>query len=198
MAIKKSKYLKRWEAWIHLDRWAEMLPWLKKWEEAAVPVDRPDWDEYFLCMAKLVSMRSMDAQTKCGCVLVDAQHRVLSVGYNGFPSKLDDDLLPNTRPYKYKWVLHSERNALHNCLVRPEGATAYVTSKPCLECLKALHAEGIKDVCYVDCTLANMLQDDEEEMAVFDAFVAMGEIRMRAIKVNPDRAITALRGLGEL
>ena len=43
------------------------------------------WDEYFMGVAKLASMRSKDPSTQVGACIVDKDNYILSVGYNGFP-----------------------------------------------------------------------------------------------------------------
>lgn len=74
------------------------------------PLDRPDWAEYFLKLAKVVSERSPDGETKHGCVIVNDFHQVIGVGYNGFVRGIDDSLLPNLRPAKYLHMIHAEVN----------------------------------------------------------------------------------------
>lgn len=44
------------------------------------------WDEYFIGIAKLSSMRSKDPSTQVGCCIVSKDNRILSVGYNGAPN----------------------------------------------------------------------------------------------------------------
>lgn len=108
---------------------------------------RPAWDEYFMMMAVVASLRSHDAQTKHGCVIVK-NNRILATGYNGFPRGMDDSSLPTVRPAKYPYMYHSEVNAVANCLIRPEGATAYVTGPPCNDCLVSMWQHGITKVIY--------------------------------------------------
>ena len=111
-------------------------------------LNRPNWNDYFLEMAELASTRSPDAQTKCGCVIVDDKNRILGQGYNGFPRGLDDDVLPNTRPKKYAWMIHAEVNPILNSNSSLEGAIAYVTTVPCFNCLILMWQKGISKVYY--------------------------------------------------
>ena len=49
--------------------------------------DRPCWDEYFMSVALLISMRSACDRLKVGCVLVSSgkqSNRIIAAGYNGF------------------------------------------------------------------------------------------------------------------
>lgn len=127
-----------------------------------VKVDKPTWEEYFISMASLASTRSCDSQTKHGCVITDKKNRVLGIGYNSFPCKMPDDLLPNTRPRKYKWMVHAERNALANCTIRPDDGIAYVTGTPCTDCVKSLYQEGIRSIICLDAHGTHLREEEDE------------------------------------
>jgi dCMP deaminase len=109
---------------------------------------RPPWEEIYLAMAFVMSRRSHDDETRHGCIIADREHRVLGAGFNGFPRGLRDAELPARRPEKYAWMVHSERNAVSNCTLRPDGATAYVTGEPCNDCLMHLWQNGVRRVVY--------------------------------------------------
>ncbi|MGE4486552.1 MAG: cytidine/deoxycytidylate deaminase family protein, partial [Synergistaceae bacterium] len=47
-------------------------------------LNRPDWDSYFLMIAKVVASRSTCMRRNVGAVLVKDQ-QILSTGYNGAP-----------------------------------------------------------------------------------------------------------------
>ena len=112
------------------------------------------WDEYFMGVAILASMRSKDPNTQVGACIVSQDNKILSMGYNGFPMGCSDDEYPWSREAegldsKYLYTTHSELNAILNyrggCL---EGATLYVTLFPCNECAKAIIQAGITCVVY--------------------------------------------------
>jgi dCMP deaminase len=151
---------------------------------------RPDWTDYFLGLAKVVSQRSHDSQTQHGCVITDNQHRILGIGYNGFPRGLDDKLLPNTRPEKYPWMIHAERNALSNCLVRPENGVAYVTGQSCNDCIMALWQEGVTTVVMSRGHGTHLFDRDAEIR--FETFVQMSGINI--VRVEPN--LSWLKHLG--
>lgn len=109
--------------------------------------NRPSWDEYFIKIAEVVATRSIDAETQVGCVITKNNH-IVSTGYNGFPSGIDEESLPNTRPGKYPLIIHAEANAIAHSKCDLEGATAYVTISPCQDCAKLLIASGIKRVVF--------------------------------------------------
>lgn len=143
---------------------------------------RPSWNDYFLGLAKVVSKRSHDIHTQHGCVITDQNHRILGVGYNGFPKGLDDTKLPITRPDKYHWMVHSERNALANCVIRPDNGIAYVTGQCCNDCIIALWQEGVKTV-YMINNHGTLLFDNDAQKR-FDTFVSMSGIKIE--KLDPD------------
>ena len=76
------------------------------------------WDEYFMGMAVLSSLRSKDPATKVGACIVDDANKVVSIGYNGMPRGLDESKLSWNRgadlDSKYLYVCHAEFNAILN------------------------------------------------------------------------------------
>lgn len=107
---------------------------------------RPGCDTVFMNVAKEVAKRSPDLQTRVGAVIVTPENRILSTGYNGYPRNIDYSCLPNTRPEKYPWFLHAERNALAWCEKRPVGCKLYTTLEACNDCLMACWQHGITEV----------------------------------------------------
>ena len=117
--------------------------------------DYISWDEYFMGVAILASQRSKDPSTQVGACIIDADKRILSTGYNGFPQGCSDDEFPWNRDEsqgetKYQYVVHAELNAILNASGRNlHGATVFVGLFPCNECAKAIIQSGIKEVVYL-------------------------------------------------
>lgn len=128
-----------------------------------VKVERPSWDTYLMNIARAASLRSPDTQTKVGCVIVNDKFQVLGTGYNGPMAAINDNYVPNSRPNKYDFFLHSEINGLANCTHKPEGGKAYITMRPCCVCLQTMAQFGIREVIYID-NKPVMCQDPEEEI----------------------------------
>ncbi len=143
---------------------------------------RPSWTDYFLGLAKVASQRSHDIHTQHGCVITDRLNRILGVGYNGYPKNVDDDSLPTSRPEKYAWMIHAERNALANCIVRPDDGIAYVTGQSCNDCVMALWQHGITKVVMSDSHGTKLF--DEEQKKHFDLFVKQSKIEI--VKCTPN------------
>ena len=118
--------------------------------------DYISWDEYFMGIAILSSMRSKDPGTCVGACVVDSKNRVLSLGYNGMPVGCNDDDFPWEREgsmlnTKYAYVCHAELNAILNYEgYALRGSKLYVTLFPCNECSKAIIQKGIKEVIYLE------------------------------------------------
>lgn len=116
--------------------------------------DYISWDEYFMGVATLSGMRSKDPNTQVGACIVSSDHKILSMGYNGFPIGCSDDEFPWEREgepleNKYFYTTHSELNAILNYRGGSlEGATMYVTLFPCNECAKAIIQSGIRRLVY--------------------------------------------------
>ena len=116
--------------------------------------DYISWDEYFMGIAHLAGMRSKDPNTQVGACIVSDDNKILSMGYNGFPSGCSDDEFPWEREgdvldTKYAFVTHSELNAILNYRGGTlEGSKLYVSLFPCNECAKAIIQAGIKTIVY--------------------------------------------------
>ena len=118
--------------------------------------DYISWDEYFMGVAQLSAMRSKDPNTQVGACIVSQDNKILSMGYNGFPTGCSDDEFPWAREgeeleRKYVYTVHSELNAILNYRGGSlEGAKLYVTLFPCNECAKAIIQAGIRELIYDD------------------------------------------------
>ncbi len=116
------------------------------------------WDEFFMGVAIAAQLRSKDPNTQVGACIADTNHRILSVGYNGTPSALNDDDFPwgtsdDPLQDKHNYVVHAEANAVLNyrgSLKDLSHASVYVTLFPCHECAKILAQAGIGEVVYLD------------------------------------------------
>jgi len=114
--------------------------------------ERPSWDVYFMATALLMASRSSCERLQVGCVIVSSgeqKNRIVAAGYNGF--------LPGTphrsrvREGHEQATVHAEQNAVCDAARRGvslEGATAYITHFPCINCAKILSAAGIRCIKY--------------------------------------------------
>ena len=124
-------------------------------------MNRPSWHEYFMMLAKLVSVRSTCNSRKIGAVIV-RNNRILATGYNGAvhgaPHCSDrgpDFCLRRSvgahdaEKYNYCMSSHAEANAINQAArfgIPLENATLYCTLEPCNWCFKQLIQAGIREI----------------------------------------------------
>ncbi len=120
--------------------------------------DAISWDDYFMSVAFLSSMRSKDPNTQVGACIVNEEKRIVGIGYNGFPRGCADDALPwarhsesgNELDTKYPYVCHAEVNAILNKnSADVKGCSIYVGLFPCNECAKTIIQSGIREVVFL-------------------------------------------------
>ena len=120
---------------------------------------RIDWDEYFMLLAHIVSMRSTCLKRNVGCVIV-RDNRILTTGYNGAtegePHCIDlercmKNQINSKGSYDYCPAVHGEENAILQAArigISLRGATCYTTVSPCYYCAKSLKNAGIRRIVY--------------------------------------------------
>ena len=121
---------------------------------------RPDWDEYFLEITKVVAKRSTCLRRKVGAIIVKDKHS-LATGYNGPPSGLkhceevgclrEKLKIPSGKMQEICRGLHAEQNAiiqaaLHGISIK--DAIIYCTNQPCITCAKMIINAGIKKIIF--------------------------------------------------
>ncbi|XP_043918476.1 deoxycytidylate deaminase isoform X2 [Protopterus annectens] len=118
--------------------------------------DYLEWPEYFMAVAFLSAQRSKDPNSQVGACIVNPEHKIVGIGYNGMPNGCSDDVLPwartakNKLDTKYPYVCHAELNAIMNKnSADVKGCTMYVALFPCNECAKLIIQAGIKEVIFM-------------------------------------------------
>src|SRR3989338_3061220 len=96
---------------------------IKKKRKKIKILPRPNWDETFMMMAKVMSERTACRNHKVASIFVDEDHKIVATGYNGPTvgdvhcnevgcAKIDGD--PITGKLKRCRGAHSEINAIMN------------------------------------------------------------------------------------
>ena len=102
-------------------------------------LDYLSWDDYFMSIAFLSSQRSKDPERQRGACIVDAENRIVGIGYNGFPRGCHDDIFPWASSSHQDNILHTkdpflcdaEVNAILNkCSQDVKNATIYTHDFP--------------------------------------------------------------------
>jgi len=121
---------------------------------------RPDWDEYFMMVAEVASMRANCVKRRVGAVIV-LEHQIHATGYNGTPRGIRNcneggcprcaGTAPSGADLGECLCVHAEENALLQAAafgVAIRGATMYCTLCPCSYCAKSIINAGIREVVY--------------------------------------------------
>ena len=112
------------------------------------------WDTRFLDLAQTVSKWSKDPSTQVGAVIVAPDKSVVSLGYNGFPRKMEDTLERlNNREDKLSRIIHAEVNALISAKQDVTGCTLYTHPFMCCDrCAVQMIQAGINTFVYTKAT----------------------------------------------
>ena len=126
----------------------------------AANAKRPDWDQYFMEIARVVSLRSNCIKRKVAAVVV-LDRRIISTGYNGTPRGVKNcnaggcprcnHFGPSGAKLEECLCSHAEENAIVQAAyhgVSIKGSTIYSTYSPCLICTKMIINSGIAEVVY--------------------------------------------------
>ena len=110
------------------------------------------WDQYFMTLAYLVSMKSKDPSSRVGAVIVGPDNEIRATGYNGLPRGVADrNYRYEDREYTLFAINHAEENAILHCALNGVSAkecVLYTPWAPCSHCTKLVIQAGIKEVVY--------------------------------------------------
>ena len=113
-------------------------------------IEKVNWSRRYLELADHISKWSKDMSRGVGAVIVDDDNRVVSFGYNGFPSGVNDSIEErHVRPAKYDWTVHAEENAVVNAArigASTKNTVIYLNLFPCARCSGLIINAGVKKV----------------------------------------------------
>jgi dCMP deaminase len=142
------------------------------------------WDDYFMSIAFLASMRSPCRRLRVGSVIVK-DNRIIAMGYNGFIAGAPH--VSRLRDNHEQAIIHSEVNAVSDCARRGaslQDAAIYVTHYPCINCFRSLAACGIKRIHYY----SDYNNDPLVPVLAEDAGIAVSKLGHASVQVNELRA----------
>jgi len=117
-------------------------------------MERPDWEHYFMQIAKDVSTRATCSRASVGAVIVK-DNRIISTGYNGAPSGeshcIEAGCLIESNHCQR--AIHAEVNAVCQAAkfgISVHGADVYIYGlerpEACHNCLQVMKTAGIKRI----------------------------------------------------
>lgn len=115
-------------------------------------------DQWALELAVVTAKRSTCVRRQVGCVLLNERGHVVATGYNGVAAGLEhciDNPCPGSRMKSGTGLddcqaIHAEQNALLQCRNVYEIDVAYVTTSPCITCVKLLLNTSCKRIVYLE------------------------------------------------
>ncbi len=132
---------------------------------------RPGWDEYFIGIARAVSVRATCLRRRYGAVIT-RDNIIVSTGYNGAPRGMKDCLwadkctrmeqeVPHGHRYELCHSVHAEANAIIRASLHElKGSTIYIAgadgdsaecdSAPCMMCKRMILNSHISRVVCAD------------------------------------------------
>lgn len=110
--------------------------------------------ERWMSLADWAASQSEDRSRKTGAVIVDNESRVVAVGWNQFPRRIDTKVESrHERPAKYQWTEHAERNAIYDAAalgISTHDTYMFLTWYPCADCARAIIQAGISTLICVE------------------------------------------------
>lgn len=101
----------------------------------------------YLALVDQVALQSKDRGAQVGAVITTSFGTVLSTGYNEFAHGTQETEARRSRPEKYLYTEHAERNAIYAAAAKGialHGGTMFQRWFPCAECARAIVQSGIK------------------------------------------------------
>lgn len=149
------------------------------------------WDDRWSSLADFTATWSKDRSRKLGAVIVNDRQVVVGLGWNGFPRGVDDNIAArHTRPTKYLFSEHAERNALYNAAANGNataGTRMYSSMFPCAACCRGIIQCGIVSVTAPKPDL-NDKTYAEEFLATIEMFSEAGVSICYSAGEHPSRA----------
>lgn len=152
------------------------------------------WDERHISLSKEVGSWSKDKSTKVGAAIVGVDNEIVSVGYNGFPRKVNDEIMQrHIRPDKYKWTEHAERNAIYNFARRfLKGCKIFLPWIPCSDCARAIIQCGIAEIITDNINIPERWKEDFKV-----SLIMLNEAGVKIRLVNSEQNLTIEEILNE-
>lgn len=96
-----------------------------------------------------VAANSDDPHRKVGCVIVDSEGSIVVSGTNKLPEGIQVAENRITKPEKYMWIEHAERNAIYKAAkqgINISGMTMFINWWPCVDCTRAIIQSGLTKI----------------------------------------------------
>ena len=99
-----------------------------------------------MAWAEKRALLSSDPNTKVGSVVLDFHRSLIGIGWNRFPSGIEENIRIMDRELKNRLMIHAEVASLLHC--QGLGRYLVVTFAPCDRCAGQIIDHGVKEVVY--------------------------------------------------
>lgn len=111
---------------------------------------------YMMEIAGVTGKRSTCVRRSVGAVITDSKNHILSTGYNGVPRGAEHCTKiacsgvghPSGTALDLCSAIHAEVNAICHCADLKSAHNIYVTTSPCMSCMKMIASTNIRQVFY--------------------------------------------------
>lgn len=124
---------------------------------------RPNWIEYFMNIAEVVSTRSTCLRRQLGAVAV-RDNRILTTGYNGAPTGIEHCVdrggcmreiqnIPSGTQQEKCRAIHAEENLIVQAAlygIALKGCDIYCTTQPCIMCMRKIISLQPNNLYYIE------------------------------------------------
>lgn len=106
-------------------------------------------EKFFVKSLKLFSELSDDESRQVASIIVDGNDTIVSYGSNTLPIGVEKTDERISKPNKYTWIGHAERNAIYDAAkrgIKLEGTKMYCSYFPCADCARGIIQSGISEL----------------------------------------------------
>ena len=134
----------------------------------------------FMKIAEAISELSTCPRRNVGCVILDKYNRIIATGYNGAPRGFSHCKEINCAGANFKSgcgldyceAIHAEQNALLHCADILSIESIFVTTFPCIHCLKLILNTSCKTIYF---------RDDYPKNEIIENLLKKSEINLKKL-----------------
>lgn len=140
------------------------------------------WNNRFIKLAEHVSEWSKQGH-KIGAVITNTKNEVISLGYNGFPSGIEDDKRLENKELRREMCIHAEQNCILHAKQDLTNCKIYIYGYCCCsKCALLIIQSGIKEVYYKNIPNKKTSEYWEKDLAFAKDLLKEAKILVKEIK----------------
>lgn len=144
--------------------------------------NRPSFPETYMNIAIEMSKRSIDSQTRVGCIATNKNNEMIGGSYNGFRAGYKppfDITKEENRDKKLQLICHAEENILSRH-EKGEIHRLYLTHSCCRNCAKLITLWDVKQVIFIE----EYHREQDYKFILQEANVDFGQFDIESKRIN--------------